>query len=138
MNMIHSLSAKWRYIKEEVMCKPGKQSCPGNKSMDILVLDYMTSRAAKSCCLSHLGHDICDGSPSWDKLWDHIKLKMSWHFSWQEYSNGFIMYLIMVQIPKIIHLNSDLTLSRLSLLFAWTDFHQHMIAAFLSLCPSYK
>lgn len=43
------------------------------------------------------------------------------------------MYLIMVQSPKIIHLNSDLTLSRLSLLFAWTDFHQHMIAAFLSL-----
>lgn len=48
------------------------------------------------------------------------------------------MHLIMVQIPKIIHLNSDLTLSRLSLLFAWTDFHQLMIAAFLSLCPSYK
>lgn len=48
------------------------------------------------------------------------------------------MYLIMFQIPKSIHLNGDLILSLLSLLFPWANFHQHITDFFLSLCPSYK
>jgi hypothetical protein len=37
------------------MCETDKQPSLENKSMDVLVLDYIISKDVKSCCSSHLG-----------------------------------------------------------------------------------